>query len=43
VTLPGTLVGGNFESADGPTARWEFEGQELQGGDRVLRAIAVLD
>ena len=43
VTLPGTLVGGNFESSDGPTARWEFEGSELDDRDVVLRAISVLD
>lgn len=43
VTLPGTLVGGNFESSSGSTARWEFEGQELDDRDVVMRAISVLD
>lgn len=43
VTLPGTLVGGNFGSAAGATARWEFEGEELRDRDLVLRAVSVLD
>jgi hypothetical protein len=43
VTLPGTLVGGNFESSEGSSARWEFEAGELHGRDLVLRAVSVLE
>lgn len=43
VTLPGTIVGGNFTECDGARARWTFEGKELKEHDVVLRAISVLD
>lgn len=43
VTLPGEIVTGNFDSAGGGTARWEFDGTELFTGDVTLRAISVLE
>lgn len=43
VTLPGEIVTGNFDSAEGGSARWTFEGTELFTGDVTLRAISVLE
>ncbi len=43
VKLPGAIVGGNAEDVEEDTARWEFEGGELQGKDVVLRAVAVTE
>ena len=40
--LPGTLVGGNFERTDAEgMAFWKFDGEQLQEGDVVLRAVSV--
>lgn len=43
LTLPGTIVGGNFDEVDGGTARFKFSGSELAGRDVVLRATSVLE
>ena len=43
LTLPGTIVDGNYDELEGHTARWTFEGSELHGADRVLRAVSVLE
>lgn len=43
VEMPGTIVGGNFDSSQEHEARWEFDGQELQGKDVVIRVVSVLD
>jgi len=43
ITLPGTLVAGNYDESEDGTARWEFEGEELGEHDVVLRAVSVLE
>jgi hypothetical protein len=43
VKLPGTIVGGNFASAEGATARFVLRGADLQDKDVLLRAESVLE
>jgi len=43
VTMPGTIVDGNFDELDGNTARWTFEGTQLHGASRDLRVVSVLE
>jgi hypothetical protein len=42
VTLPGTVVGGNYDELEGNRATWQFEGRDLFGRDRVLRVVSVV-
>jgi len=43
VTMPGDVVGGNYDGLDGRTASWEFEGKTLFGNERQLRVVSVLE
>ncbi len=43
VTMPGDVVGGNFDALDGCTATWEFNGEALFGSERQLEVVAVVE
>lgn len=43
VSMPGTIVDGNFDEREGSTASWTFEGTDLRGSARVLRVVSVLE
>lgn len=43
LTLPGELVNGNYDDADGSTAEWRVDGFALLTGDVTLRAISVVE
>ena len=43
VAMPGVLVGGNFHNSSGSHAEWSFDGEALQQGDVVMRAVSVLE
>lgn len=43
VTMPGTIVGGNFASREGARASWSFDGDALLGGSRTLRVVSVVE
>jgi hypothetical protein len=43
VALPGTVVAGNYASAEGGVARFRFRGEHLRDKDVVLRAVASLE
>lgn len=43
VTLPGTVVDGNFAELEGSRATWSFEGEELADQPIVLRAVSVVE
>lgn len=43
VTMPGTVVAGNFTAARGGTATFAFKGDQLRGQELVLRAVSVVE
>ena len=43
VTLPGTIVSGNFDELRGNQARWRWDGEALIGAEHVLEAVSVLE
>jgi len=43
VTLPGTVIDGNFAELEGSRASWEFDGEELADKPVVLRAVSVVE
>jgi hypothetical protein len=43
VTLPGTIVSGNFARVAGNRAIWDFKGERLRLGDVVLEVTSVLE
>ena len=41
ITLPGTIVSGNFDRLEGSTAHWRFPAERLAGTDFVMTATSV--
>jgi hypothetical protein len=42
LTLPGTLVSGNWTALEGGVAVWELAGEDLDARDVVLRAVSIV-
>jgi len=43
LSLPGTIVGGNYDSLEKNTACWKFKGSELQDRELTLRAVSLVE
>lgn len=43
VEMPGEIVSGNFDSTDGWTATWTFDGDKIGENGKVLRVVSVLE
>ncbi len=43
VRMPGTIVGGNYDSVDGATASFSFQGEDLRDRDVRLQVVSVVD
>ncbi len=44
VTMPGIVVGGNYDRCDSPSKiTWSFKGEALLEGDAILRVVSILE
>jgi hypothetical protein len=43
VTMPGDVVGGNYDSLEGRTASWKIEGEALFGHDVRMEVVSVVE
>jgi len=41
--LPGTIVGGNYDTLENGAACWKFKGTELQDRELTLRAVSLVE